>query len=163
MKNVIRLFYFTSIMLSGISAFSQKYRSIDDTANLNKEYVNVSNDIVALNAKLSIAQNDLPGYQAKAKEAYNDAANAASVSSNQANKATNGSVGDAKTAKKKAGKAYNEAKDSRAANKKVSEQENKITRYKLNIKKRQQRLEELDVMRAAIHAKMLTDSLRHMQ
>lgn len=163
MKKVFRLFYFIILLFSSQFVFSQKYRTIEDTTNLAKEYVNISNDIVALNAKLTIAQNDLPGYQAKAKEAYQDAANAASVSSNQANKATNGSVGDAKTAKKKAGKAYNEAKDSRAANKKVNDQENKITRYKLDIKKKQQRLEALDVMRAAINTKIQTDSLHRIQ
>ena len=54
-------------------------------------------------------------------------------------------------------------KDSRSAKNKVSDQENKITRYKLDIKKKQQRLEELDVMRKAINAKMMTDSISRMQ
>ena len=41
-------------------------------------------------------------------------------------RAENGSVSDAKSAKRKANKSYNEAKDSRSARKKVSEQEDKI-------------------------------------
>ena len=154
MKKIIRLFYLTALLFSGSSVYSQKYKNIEDTIKLNKEYVDVTNDIVDLNAKLTIAQNDLPGYQSKAKEADNDAINAAAVSSDQASKATNGSVSDARTAKRKARKAYNEAKDSRSAKNKVDDQENKITRYQLDIKKKQQRLEKLDIMRLAINAKM---------
>lgn len=159
----MRLCYLMVLIFPGLSAFSQKYKTIDDTVKLNKEYVNVSNDIVDLNAKLTIAQNDLPGYQSKAKDANNDAINAASTSRDQASKATNGSVSDAKTAKRKARRAYSEAKDSRSAKNKVSDQENKITRYKLDIKKKQQRIEELDVMRIAINAKIPTDSIPHLQ
>ena len=43
--------------------------------------------------------------------------------------------------------------------KKVSDQEDKITRYRLDIKKKQQRLEELDLMRSAINVKIQTDSI----
>lgn len=163
MKKNIRLFYLLVMILPSFSAFSQKYRKIEDTVKLNKEYVNVSNDIVELNAKLAIAQNDLPGYQSKAKDANNDAVNAASASSNQASKATNGSVSDAKSAKRKANKAYSEAKDSKSANRRVADQEDKITRYKLDINKKQHRLEELDVMRVAINTKILTDSTLRIQ
>lgn len=163
MNKIIYLLFLMALIFPGLSAFSQKYKTIEDTAKLNKEYVNVSNDIVELTAKLTIAQNDLPGYQSKAKDANNDAANSASASSNQASKATNGNVSDAKAAKRKANKAYNEAKDSKSAQSKVDDQENKITRYKLEIKKKQQRLEELDVMRTAINAKMPTDSIPPMK
>ena len=159
MKKIIRLFYLLILILPALSISAQKYKKIEDTAKLNKEYVNVTNDIVDLTAKLTIAQNDLPGYQSKAKNADNDAATAASASSDQASKAVNGNVKDAKRAKRKANKAYGEAKDSRSANGKVNDQEDKITRYKLDIKKKQQRLEALDVMRAAINAKMMSDSI----
>jgi len=148
-----------AFMFSSLPGVAQKYKTAEDTAKLNKEYVNITNDIVDLNAKLQIAQNDLPGYQSKARDANSDAVNAASASSDQASKATSGSVSDAKTAKRKANKAYNEAKDSRSAKGKVSDQENKITRYKLDIKKKQQRLEELDVMRIAIDTKIASDSI----
>jgi len=158
MKKSIHLFCLLTFFMAG-SAFAQKYKSVADTGRLNLEYVNVSNDIADLTAKLTIAQNDLPGYQSKAKTANIDAADAASNSSDQASKATNGNVADAKTAKRKANKAYNEAKDSRSAQKKVSDQEDKITRLKLDIKKKQQRLLDLDIMRGAINAKMMNDSL----
>ena len=161
MKKIIRLFCFMALLIPGVSAFSQKYRTTEDTARLNKEYINVSNDIVDLNAKLTIAQNNLPAYQSKARDANTDAVNAASTSSNQASKATNGSVGDAKDAKRKADKAYSEAKDSKSAKGKVTDQENKITGYQLDIKKKRQRLEDLDVMRLAINAKMKTDSIQN--
>ncbi|CAN5742456.1 hypothetical protein BH11BAC4_BH11BAC4_26770 [soil metagenome] len=142
------------------ASYAQKYKNVEDTVKLNKEYVAVSNDIADLSAKLTIAQNDLPGYQSKASKANNDASDAASSSSEHASKATNGSVSDARTAKKKASKAYSEAKDSRAAEKKVSNQENKITKLKLDIKKKQQRLQDLDIMRTAIAAKITADSLQ---
>lgn len=161
MKKIIRTFFLLSLLIPGLSAFSQKYKKAEDTSRLNKEYVNVSNDLVDLKAKLTIAQNNLPGYQSKARDANADAVNAASTSSEQASKATNGSVGEAKRAKRKANKAYSEAKDSRSANSKVNDQENLITRYTLDIRKKQQRLEELDVMRAAINAKIQSDSSRN--
>jgi chromosome segregation ATPase len=163
MKKIIPLFYVMALLFPVVSAFSQKYKTVEDTIKLNKEYVNVSNDIAELSAKLTIAQNDLPGYQSKAKNANTDAVNAASASSDQATKATNGSISDAKTSKKKADKAYSEAKDSRSAKSNVTDQENKITRYKMDIKKKQQRLEELDVMRMAIRTKMLTASVPPIQ
>ena len=163
MKKIIRFSYLLGLVFSALPAFSQKYKTVEDTTKLEKEYVKVSNDVVNLNAKLTIAQNDLPGYQSKAKNANEDAVDAASASSDQASKATNGNVGDAKTAKRKANKAYNEAKDSRSAKSKVDNQEDKITRYKLDIKKKQQRLEELDVMRAAINSKMRADSILSIQ
>ena len=139
--------------MTGFQAYSQKYKTADDTARLNKEYVNVSNDIADLNAKLTIAQNNLPGYKTKAIAAGTDAQNAAANSSNQASKATNGEIDDARKAKRKARKAYNEAKDSRSANNNVSDQESKITKLSLQINRKHQRLQELDVMRSAIAAK----------
>src|ERR1043165_4381269 len=111
MKKSIRLFHLIGLLFSGISVYSQKYKTIEDTQKLNKEFVTVANSIADLNAKLTIAQNDLPGYQLKASDANNDAVKAASISSDQASKATNGNIRDARTAKRKARKAYGEAKD----------------------------------------------------
>jgi DNA-binding transcriptional regulator GbsR (MarR family) len=153
MKKTIYLICLLITLMTGLTAFPQKYKTVEDTAKLNKEYVNVSNDIVELNAKLTIAQNNLPGYKSKAIAADTDAQNAAANSSNQASKATNGEIDDAKKAKRKAKKAYEEAKDSRAANNNVSDQEDKITKLSLQINKKQQRLQELDVMRLAIAEK----------
>jgi hypothetical protein len=159
MKKIIPLFYLVALVFPALSAFSQKYKKIEDTVKLNKEFLKVSNEITDLNAKLTIAQNDLSGYQSKAKDANNDAVNAASASSDQSSKATNGSVSDAKSAKRKADKSYDQAKDAKSAKKKVDDQEDKIADYKKDIGKRQQRLEELNVMRSKIYAKIPTDSV----
>ncbi len=163
MKKITRLFCVVALIFPALSGFSQKYKKIEDTVKLNKEYVSVSNDIIELNAKLLTAQNTLLGLQSKSRNADNDAANSASASSDQASKATNGSVKDAKTAKRRANKAYNEAKDSREAKNNVDDQENKITRYRLAIKKKQQRIEALDLMRLSINTKITADSIRLMQ
>jgi len=163
MKKITRLFYILFLVLPALSSAAQKYKKIEDTARLTKEYVHVRNDIVALHAKLTIAENDLPGYQSKARDADNDAATAAAASSDQASKAIDGDVKDAKKARRKANKAYSEAKDSRSAQRKADSQENKITRYKLDIQKKQQRLEALDVMRVAIGAKIAADSIPQVQ
>ena len=69
MKTGIRLFYLLAMLLPATSAISQKYKTAEDTGKLNKEYVNVQNDLADLNAKLISAQNDLPEYQAKVKNA----------------------------------------------------------------------------------------------
>ena len=153
MKKSIYTICLLIALMTGLQGFSQKYKTPDDTAKLNKEYVKVNNDIADLSAKLTIAQNNLPGYKTKAIAAGTDAQDAAANSSNQASKATNGEIDDAKKAKRKAKKAYNEAKDSRAANNNVSDQEDKITRLTLQINRKQQRLQELEVMRLAIAEK----------
>jgi len=160
MKKIIRLFYLLVMVLPAFAGYSQKYKTVEDTVKLTKEYVKVSNDIATLNAKLTVAQNDLPGKQQKVSDANSDAVNAAAASSDQASKATNGEISDARSAKRKAKKAFGEAKDLRSAKNNVSDQENKITRYKLDLRKKQQRLEELDVMRAAINAKILNSNVQ---
>ena len=159
MKKIIHLLCLMFLLLPSMSVLAQKYKNVEDTIKLNKEYVNLQNDLADLNAKLTIAQNDLPGYQSKVRGANNDAADAASASSNQASKATNGKVSDAKTAKKRANKAYDEAKDLESAKKKLSNHEDKITRYQLDIRKKQQRLADLDLMRLAIFTKVSADSI----
>lgn len=155
MKKSIQLFSFLILALSTQSTYAQKYKTVEDTGRLNLEYVKLSNEIADLTAKLATAQNDLPEYQSKATKAETDAQNAASSSSNQASKANGGDIDDARKAKTKARIAYKEAKDSRTAAKNLSEHQDKITRYNLQINKKQQRLKELDMMRAAINEKML--------
>src|SRR4249920_1594422 len=108
MKKYIQPFCFFILAMICQSAYSQKYKTIDDTARLNKEYVNVSNDIADLSAILTITQNNLPGYRSKAIAAETDAQHAAASSSKQATKATNGDIDDAKKAKRSANKAYDE-------------------------------------------------------
>ena len=129
---------------------SQKYRTASDTVKLNKEYVDVSNDIAELTSKLTIAQNNLPGYHTRASEATSTAQSSAEASSEQAAKATNGDLSDAKSAKKKAGKALNRAEDANDANNKIKDQDKKIAKLSVQLQKKQERLGELAEMRLAI-------------
>src|ERR1700712_760017 len=93
-----KTFLLASLLLFSASAvYAQKYKTAADTVKLNKEYVEVSNDIAELTSKLTVAQNDLPGYQSKAAEAASTAQNTANESREQASKATNGDLGDAKS------------------------------------------------------------------
>ena len=97
-------------IMASLSAFSQKYKTAADTVNLNKEYVEVSNDIAELTSKLTIAQNDLPGYHKKANEAVSDAQGTAMTSSDKASDAVNGDVKDARKAKRMQKKRYTKPK-----------------------------------------------------
>ncbi|SRR5215204_4742221 len=138
------------LLFSASSVYSQKYKTAADTVKLNKEYVEVSNDIAELTSKLTIAKNNLPGYQTKAGEATSDAQSSANASSAQASKATNGDLGAAKSAKKKANKAYHNAQDSRHADNDVKDQDKKIANLASQLQKKQERLRKLDDMKVAI-------------
>lgn len=148
------MFYVPAILLMMIAlpAISQKYKSASDTVKLNKEWVEVSNSIAELQAKLTIAQNNLPGYNNKVGDAVSDAQNAAQQSSQQASKATNGDLGDAKDAKKKAKKALNEAEDAQSAKDKVKSQEKKIDKLNSELQKKQKQLSQLEEMRMNIRS-----------
>jgi len=143
------------LLVSASTVYSQKYKTAADTVKLNKEYVEVSNDIAELTSKLAIAQNNLPGYHTKAREATSDAQSSASASSEQASKATNGDLGDAKSAKKKANRAYDNAQDAKDANNKVKDQDKKIAKLTSQLQKKQEKLRELDDMRVAIRNRSL--------
>ena len=136
-------------------AFSQKYNKASDTVKLNKEYVEVSNDVAELTSKLTVAQNNLPGYHTRANDATANAQSSADESRQSASKATNGDLGDAKSAKKKASKALDKAEDARDANNKTEDQDKKIAKLSEQLQKKQNRLRELDAMRLAIRASML--------
>jgi len=137
-------------MAASLSSSAQKYKSASDTVKLNKEWVDVSNDIARLTSELTIAQNNLPGYNSKAVDAVSDAQTSAQKSSDQAYKATNGDLGDAKAAKKKANKALNDAEDASDAKDKAKDQEKKIDKLTVQLQKKQKRKEELEEMRSAI-------------
>ncbi|MGI8581664.1 MAG: hypothetical protein ACR2KX_05705 [Chitinophagaceae bacterium] len=150
MKKIMFLLPAVIIIMLSQSAFSQKYKTAADTAKLNKEYVEVSNEIADLTSRLTIAQNNLPGYNNKANDAKADAQNTAIKSSEQSSDAVNGDVGDAKKAKRKAKKALREAKHARQASNKAEDQDKKIASLSSQLQKKQERLRELDTMRAAI-------------
>jgi len=152
MKNKIYVVCFLSLMATGFTANSQVYKTFADTVKLNKEFIEVSNDIASLSAKLTIAQNNMPGFQSKAKAADSDAQNAAFNSSDQADKATEGGVKAARKAKRNSKKAYREAKDARTANNVVENQDEKIASLTGQLAKKQERLRQLTAMRDAINA-----------
>lgn len=146
----INLLLFVSIIIS-ISAFSQQYRTAADTVKLNKEYLSVTNSISELTSKLAIAQNNLPGYVKRADNAASNASDMAMTSSEQSSKAAGGDLRDAKKAKRKAKQALHEAKHAKAENRKVGAEEKYIERLKNELQKKQERLQELETMRANIN------------
>lgn len=154
MKNKNYILGFVALMLIGFTAQAQVYKTADDTVKLNKEFIEVSNDIANLTAKLTVAQNNLPGYKAKAEGAESDAQKAAEKSSEQASKTTGGSVKEARKAKKDSKKALREAKDARKANSNIGDQDDKIASLKGQLAKKEERLRQLTEMREAIYASL---------
>lgn len=153
MKKIIFLLPVIIFIMTSLPAFSQKYKTAADTIKLNKEYVEVSNDIAELTSKLTIAQNNLPGYQNKAGEATSDAQSTAINSSEQASNAVDGDIKDARKAKRKAKKALHEAKDAKQASNKVEDQDDKITKLRAQLAGKQLRLQELEEIRTTIRNK----------
>ena len=141
------------LVVCSLTALCQKYKSASDTIKLNKELVEVSNEVAGLTAELTIAQNNLPGYVSKGEKTKTDAAGTAQQSSDQAYKATNGDLGDAKSAKKKAKKALNDAEDASDAQDDIKKQEKKIDKLTSELHKKQMSQQELEAMRNTIRAK----------
>lgn len=150
MKTFIYLSLLFTTLFTASHATAQKYKYPADTVKLNKEYLDVSNEIAALTAKLTVAQNDLPGVRDRAGAADSRAQNAAENSSDRADKATDGSVKDAKRAKRSARTAYKKAKTSQSADANVNRQERKIAKLNSQLTRKQKRLEDLNRMRTAI-------------
>ena len=151
MKNKIYVVCFLVLIMTGLNAYTQVYKTAADTVKLNKEFTEVSNDIATLTAELTVAQNNMTGYQSKAKTTESNAQDAAETSSAQAAKATEGSVKEARKAKHKSKKAYHEAKDARAANNDVGNQDDKIASLTAQLAKKQERLRQLTDMRTSIN------------
>ncbi|HVF80920.1 MAG TPA: hypothetical protein VM884_03260 [Flavisolibacter sp.] len=152
MKKIMFLVSAMLLMMVSLPAISQKYNSASDTVKLNKEWLELSNEIAELQAKVTIAQNNLPGYNNKVSDKVSAAQNAAQQSSDQAYKATNGDLGDAKDANKKAKKALNEAEDAQSSKNKAKDQEKKIDKLNAELQKKQKKLMELEQMRATIRS-----------
>jgi chromosome segregation ATPase len=151
MKKILFLLPALMFIMAGLPAFSQKYKTTADTVNLNIEYAKVSSDIAELTTKLNKAQKDLPGYIKKADNASDDAQSTASETTDKASQATNGSVKDAKRAKREARRSVRDAKDSRNAKNNLDDQNKKIEKLNADLAKKQDRLKELDAMRASIN------------
>jgi hypothetical protein len=134
----------------------QKYKSMSDTARLNKEYGAISLEVAKLNTKLIEEQNKTADYQSKTSSTAGDAVSTAQVSKDQAAVATNGNttdtkkaVNDAKDADKKANNAKNAVADEKKNNKKISQ-------LTAQIEQKQKLLRDLDSQRAAIMAGSVT-------
>jgi predicted nucleic acid-binding Zn-ribbon protein len=138
------------VLLVTVIAFpasSQTYKTADSVA-FNKEYAKVSSNIADLTTRLTKAQNDLTAYNSKSDKATSDAQSTATATANKASNATNGGVRDARRAKKEARRSVKDAKDSRRAGNAVDNQNKKISQLTRDLAKNQNRLKELDRMRA---------------
>jgi chromosome segregation ATPase len=140
-------------IVAAIPAFSQTYKTAADTVALNKEYARVSSNIANLSAALTKAQNDLPKYTRKSDKASSDAQSTASATADKASNATTGGVKDARRAKKEARRSVKDAIDSRRADNDLDDQNKKIRRLTADLAKNQDRLKELDAMRARLSNK----------
>ena len=154
MKNKTYVLCFLALMTVSFTVSAQVYKTAEDTAQLNKEFTEVSNDIANLTAKLKVAQNNMPGIKSKAEAADANAQDAAETSSVQADKATRGGVKEARKAKRNSKKAFREAKDARSANQDIGNQDDKIASLTGELAKKQARLEQLTKMRDAINVQI---------
>jgi hypothetical protein len=150
MKKIMFFLPAIIFVMASLSAFSQKYKTAADSVNLNKEYVNVSNDVAELTSKLTIAQNNLPGYQSRSDEAVSNAKSTAINSSEKASTAVNGDIGDARKAKRNAKRTLKDAKEAQHANNKEEAHNDKIAKLTSQLDRKQQRLQELETMRTDI-------------
>ena len=148
-----KIFLLPTLLFIGTTtpAFSQTYKTPADTAALNKEYAKVSSDVMDVTAQLNKAQNDLATYTRKSDNATSDAQSSALSTTDKASRATNGSVKDARRAKREARRSVKDAKDSRRANNNLDDQNTKISKLTTDLTKKQNRLKELDAMRATIN------------
>ena len=150
MKKHLLLISAFLFMIAVQTASAQKYKTVNDTIKLNKEYLSVSEDIADLTKDLAAAKDKLPGYQRKASDKTSDARKGAVKSNEQSSKAIDGDVGDARKAKRKANNALKDAQNMESANNKVGSQEKKIAKLESQLQKKQDRLQQLEEMRVAI-------------
>jgi outer membrane murein-binding lipoprotein Lpp len=151
LKMILSAFIFGAIIFAG-TVHAQKYKTLADTANLNKEYKGLTADIADLNTKLTAAQNKAMAYQQKTAQAQQDALTAARQSKEQANAAAGGDIKQIKKELKKAKKANNEANDARDAANDEKANQKEIKYLTGQIAKKQSKLDELDKERTSITA-----------
>lgn len=140
------------ILLVTLKTDAQQYKSVADTGQLNKEYVDVSNEIAALTARLDAAQNKISRYQRNASESASDAHQSASENSSQAQDAVDGSVKEARKAKRKAKKSVKAAKQARSANADYQNKQEEMNSLSSRLATKKARLAELLAMRNSIMA-----------
>lgn len=149
--------FFLCFILFFISenAQAQKYKKLSDTTKLNKEYAEVSLDIANLNSKLAREKRKTAGYQSNTSSSSDIAVSSAQRSKDQAAVATNGNTSDTRRAVRDAKRANRKA--NRAENAESEERDNSknIIRLQAQIDKKQARLNDLDMQRAAIMGKLI--------
>jgi hypothetical protein len=151
MKKLIIILASAIFMLAALPGFSQTYKTVADTAALNTEYVKVSYDIADLNLKLMKAKSDQAHDSKKAGEASSDAQSTATSTTNKAENSINGSVKEARKAKREARRSVKDAKDARHAQGNLDDSNKNVTKLSADLEKKQERLKELDRMRASIN------------
>lgn len=139
-------------MLAAHSAFSQSYKTIADSAALNREYAKVTADINELAAKLAKAKDDQRNDSRKSGEANSDAQSTATSTSNKAENSINGSVKQARRAKHEARRSVKYAKIARHAQGNLYDSNKKVVSLTTGLEQKQKRLQQLEEMRTAINA-----------
>ena len=150
MKKFITCSIAVIIMLAALPSFSQTYKTLADTMALNVEYGKVSQDILDLTTKLDKAKKDQGDDEKKANNASADAQATASGASDKAAKSVDGTVGEARRAKREARRSVKDAKDSRRAKSDLDDSNKKVAKLTAELEKKQDRLKELNAMRASI-------------
>jgi chromosome segregation ATPase len=139
-------------MLAASPGFSQKYKTIADTAALNREYAKVTAEINDLTSKLDKAKSEQAENYRKSGNATSDAQSTASSASTKAENSINGSVKQAKKAKRAAKRSVKDAKDARHAQGNLDDSNKKVSKLTAELEQKQKRLKQLDEMRAAINS-----------
>jgi type II secretory pathway component PulJ len=152
MKKSITFLTIAVFMLAAQSAFSQSYKTIADSAALNREYAKVTADINDLTAKLVKAKDDQRNDSRKSGEADSDAKSTATSTSNKAENYINGSVKQARRAKHEAGRSVKDAKIARHAQSNLDDSNKKAVSLTAGLEQKQKRLQQLEEMRTAINA-----------
>ena len=138
------------ISFAAMPVSAQKYKTLADTAKLNKEYISFKADIDDLNKQLTDAKGKTADLETKVGSTQDDSKASALESKDQASKATNGNLGDIKKEEKKARKANNQAHDARDAKNDLKDNQEKIKDLTKKIEKKQQQLADLEKQRTAI-------------
>jgi len=136
------------------NAQAQKYRKLSDTTKLNKEYAEVSLDIVNLKAKLEKEKSKTAGYQSNTSSSSDKAARSAQRSKDQAKTATNGNTSDTRKAVRDAKRANRKARHAENAESDENDNSKRISKLQTQIDKKQARLTDLDAQHAALMAKL---------
>ena len=149
MKKVIP-FLMLILLAAGVPVFSQTYKTMADTAALNKEYVKVNKNIADLKVQIAKTQEEQAKYTLKSTKASNNAQSIAASAANRAADATSGNVKDARRAKKDARRSLHKAKDARKADSNREVENKRLIKLNGDLEKNENRLNDLNTMRSSI-------------